>query len=157
MIDTSANIAERNSILNSCWRAVHHLPATFHMPSYGVLKTIKLTSTLKRFRFRGKQQSRGPRSVPLQMNIVQIVRRPDGCVYTSNAQLICENFDFTICSVALEIKADLSFSFQGFNGAFADLQSGRLVLGTRAFSCANSPVAMQMARIAKYVFRGYRW
>lgn len=72
---------------------------------------------------------------------------------------VCENFDLSLCSVALgTINEDLTLGeLLEFNQAFAALRSRTLVLNDTAFSSNSKTVDRQMIRIAKYVDRGCHW
>ena len=92
-----------------------------------------------------------------------ITQQPDFASYVFNT------IDFTACCIALEVKADLSYSFRSYDaGALEALQNSILELRPSAWeSCVPSGsnkrtefasrVDLAMGRILRFIVRGFRW
>jgi hypothetical protein len=95
-----------------------------------------------------------PHTLP-QLNVIVLSRPADVPASVDTTQFVCSNFDISACSCVLRVRPDLSFIVEGFCGALVAAQDRRLVLRNVAFSCSYTDVEYQMARIIKYVRRGF--
>jgi hypothetical protein len=74
------------------------------------------------------------------------------------ASYVFSTIDFTACCIALEVKADLSYSFRSYDaGAFEALQDFILELRPSAWESDAAKFAIVMRRILKFIVRGFRW
>ena len=110
-------------------------------------------------------------NVLLNINVIWICARDsaDTTQQTDFASYVFNTIDFTACCVALEVKADLFYSFISYDvGAFEALQNSILELRPSAWeSCLPSEsnkrkeidtrVDLAMGRILRFIVRGFRW
>lgn len=125
-------------------RTIHHLQHRCVSQQYKVVST-------KCLKFIDN-----PWCATLPINLIHIAPQSAVIVNEGN-RFVCENFDITLCCVALdEVKEDLTMgTFLGFHGAFEALRKCDLCLTDRAFSCQVVNVSYQMSRLCKYMRRGY--
>ena len=101
------------------------------------------------------------RAVPkvlLGINVISVQWSYPLAPNISFQQAICESFDFTLCCVAMGMDVHDNFHFRTFHDADGALQNKKLVLTPCCFAGTNSTsVHSHMARIIKYLRRGFRW
>ena len=135
----------RNLHVHSLLRNIElHLPQTFCQREYRIINVEKVT-------LKGDAPTT---NFPVNVIVVE----PFNDVVDFK-RFICESFDISLCSVAVEtINDELQFTkFGGFNNAFADLRKNKLRLMSTSFALNAGGIYHQMNRVSKYLERGYSW
>ena len=131
--------------VNSLLRNVElHLPQTFCQREYRIIDVEKMT-------LKGNAPTTN-----LPVNVIVVEPFNDVVDFK---RFICESFDISLCSIAVErINDELQFTnFGGFNNAFADLRMKKLRLMSTSFAINAKGIHHQMNRVSKYLERGYSW
>ena len=132
---------------------LHNLPHSLSLSRYDLVKTVRMRSR------RGNERS-SLALVPaalLPINIILVAVEPCAPPILDFPCFVCNNFDITLCCVALVVNADLSFDFRGFDCSFQALHAKKLVLRDCAFGARKGSVTAQMKRVLKYLERGFSW
>ena len=136
-----------------------HLPRQLVLPPTYVVYTKKMSLQMPVMPDRGATDLAPINLIRLQHRVVP------GNISEFRAhdwsKLVCENFDLSLCSVAIaRLEDDLSIredAFTSWRGAFGALESRKLVFNDAAFACDSVSVHRQMMRVEKYVRRQFTW
>ena len=135
---------QREQFRRCLLETANHVPQNIRAQSYRVLYTETLYL----------EGECAAAALPINLILVKM-DKPN--VHPNNqARVICEAFDITLCSVALQnVTDDLRIqTFRHFNGAEDMLRRQKLQLNATAFA---KSVPITMRRIVKYAARGYSW
>ena len=144
------------SVAEGLRSVLEHLPPSFSVPDYSLEATVQLRPQLLR-----EPSQRGSTAfTPACLKPVNVICA--NIASSSSATLtfpsvIRANFDISVCRIALLLHDDLSVHFEADEDTFADICDRKLRLLPTAFTSRSARVALQMARIAKYLERGFRW
>ena len=143
--------ADPRGVLEALRQTPARVPAVLRRQCYRVVETVKvvpqstvLSGACSSFKL-------------LPLNLIYIQKNDSAEAITDPAAFVCRGFDITACCVTLRLRSDFAVYVKSYGGANHAVSTKSLVFTPSSFAVEPSSVSVQMARVLKYIQRGFGW